>query len=328
MRIATALVGLALALGGCGSGEEESTRFEDAVQTVGDGVSPTGTGVGWVDLEALERSDLGWAARALTPQASAVLDAHAELARTTGFDPAAASQALSVGGSFAFGARFDDVSPGRLPELLMKAGAKDAGAAGPWTRFDLGSEFEGSLTTALAPLSSLVSRSAVSPDGAGAGADRVRAGEPDRRRGRRPRGRAGRAGDDCLGDVDVARIVPGAFTHNQVSAPATIAFGVKSPAEDGARPEVLCGIDLPSSAISDRAELVRKALAPDAVDAVTGEPIGDLISGFELETSSGPEGRDHHPRRAARDPPNAEPGLLLKAFYRGSLLTYLGSPGP
>ena len=119
--MAMAIVCLALALAGCGSGEEESTRFEDAVMTVGDGVSPTGTGVGWIDLEAVERSDLGWAARALTPQASAVMDAHDELARTTGFDPAAASQALSVAGSFAFGVRFDDVSPGRLPELLRVA---------------------------------------------------------------------------------------------------------------------------------------------------------------------------------------------------------------
>ena len=132
---------------------------------------------------------------------------------------------------------------------------------------------------------------------------------------------------DCLGDVDVARIVPGAFTHNQVSAPATIAFGVRPPAEDGTRPEVLCGIDLPSSAISDRAALVRKALAPEAVDVVTGERMGDLISGFELETSSGPEDETITRVELTR-PANAEPGLLLRAFYRGSLLTYLGSPGP
>ena len=137
------MVVLALALAGCGNGDEEPTRFEEAVMSVGDGVSPTGTGVGWIDIEAIDRSDLDWAARALTPQASAVMDAHAELARTTGFDPAAASQALSVGGSFAFGVRFDDVSPGRLSGVLENAGAREAGAAGRWTRFDLGSEFEG-----------------------------------------------------------------------------------------------------------------------------------------------------------------------------------------
>ncbi len=327
MRIATALVGLALALGGCGTDEEEPTRFEDAVQTVGDGVSPTGTGVGWVDLEAIERSDLGWAARALTPQASAVLDAHAELARTTGFDPAAASQALSVGGSFAFGVRFDDVSPGRLPELLGRAGAKEAGAAGPWTRFDLGSEFVGAPATSLAPLSSLVSRSALATDGVAlARIEYAREALIAAEGGGLEGGRIELA-TECLGDVDAARIVPGAFTHNQLSAPATIAFGVRPPAEDGTRPEVLCGIDLPSSAISDRAELVEKALAPDAVDAVTGEPMGDLISGFELETSSGPEDETINRIELTR-PTSADPGLLLKAFYRGSLLTYLGSPGP
>jgi hypothetical protein len=326
MRIAAALIGLALALGACGNGGEEPTRFEDAVMSVGDGVSPTGTGVGWIDLEAVEPSDLEWAARALTPQASAVLDAHAELARTTGFDPAAASQALSVGGSFAFGVRFDDVSPGRLPALLRKAGATDAGGTGRWTRFDLGSEFEGAPATVLAPLSSLVSRSAVAEDGVElARIEYAREALIASEGGGLDGGRIGLA-TDCLGDVDVARIVPGAFTHNQLSAPATIAFGVRPPADDGSRPEVLCGIDLPSSAISDRDALVRRALAPDAVDAVTGERIEDLITGFELETSTGPED-EAITRVELTRPATAEP-LLLKAFYRGSLLTYLGSPGP
>jgi hypothetical protein len=327
MRMATALVALALALGGCGTDEEHPTRFEDAVATVGDGVSPTGTGVGWVDLDALGPSDLGWAARALTPQASAVLDSHAGLARTTGFDPAAASQALSVGGSFAFAVRFDDVSPGRLPELLRRAGAKEAGTEGRWTRFDLGSEFEGAPATPLAPLSSLVSRTAVAAnDVALARIEYARKALIAAEGGGLEGGRIELA-TDCLGDVDAARIVPGAFTHNQVSAPATIAFGVAPRGEDGTRPEVLCAIDLPSSPISDRPELVERALDPDAADAVTGEPMRDLISGFEVETSTGPED-EAVTRVELTRPAGAAPGLLLTAFYRGSLLTYLGSPEP
>ena len=55
------MIGIALALAGCGTGYEEPTRFEDAVMSVGDGVSPTGIGVGWIDLEAVDRSDLDWA---------------------------------------------------------------------------------------------------------------------------------------------------------------------------------------------------------------------------------------------------------------------------
>jgi hypothetical protein len=232
-----------------------------------------------------------------------------------------------VGGSFAFGVRFDDVSPGRLPALVRRAGAKNAGTAGRWTRFDLGSEFVGAPTTVLAPLSSLVSRSALAADAVAlARIEYARESLIAAEGGGLDGGRIGLA-TDCLGDVDVARIVPGAFTHNQLSAPATIAFGVKPPAEDGSRPEVLCGIDLPSSAISDRDALVRRALAPDAVDAVTGEPIRDLIPGFELETSSGPED-ERITRVELTRPAGARPGLLLTAFYRGSLLTYLGSPPP
>ena len=81
------------------------------------------------------------------------------------------------------------------------------------------------------------------------------------------------------------------------------------------------------SAVPDRAALVSKALAPNAADAVTGQPIAELISDFELETSEGPES-EAVTRVELERPAGSEPGLLLRAFYRGSLLTYLGSPGP
>jgi hypothetical protein len=321
------LAAIVLAVPAAGCGSDQPTRLQDAIDSVGEGASPTGTGLGWVDLDALDPADIAWAAQALAPEASDVLTHHAQVREQLGFDPAAADQALSLAGSYAFGVRFWQIPPGLLEPKLRAAGAVRR-QQGDWTTFDLGDQFVGRTSGPLEALGALVARDATR-DGDGvvlARATQARDALTAEEGGAISGGRVGAAAD-CLGDVVVARLVPAPFTHNVVAAPALTAIGVEDAEGGGRRTEVLCAIDRPESEIEDRAEAIERALAPGATDPITGRPMEGLVERAEV-TSSEDEDGEAVTRAEIRPPEGAPPGLLLAAFARGSLLTYLGAPRP
>jgi hypothetical protein len=111
-------------------------------------------------------------------------------------------------------------------------------------------------------------------------------------------------------------------------APETIAFGVRPPGEDGVRDEVLCAIDLPSGPETPgRAEAMEAAFAPHTVDPLTDEVMSEEVAHAEIDTYGGADGAEVT-RAVLERPPGAEPGLLLEAFPRGSVLLYLGASRP
>jgi hypothetical protein len=106
----------ALVLAGCGSDADEvdttsgPTEFERALEGVGQGVAPEGTGFGWIDIAAIRDAAGPGAVRevaaALGPGADELVERGAAIKRRTGFDPLAAEAVTSLGASYAFGIQF------------------------------------------------------------------------------------------------------------------------------------------------------------------------------------------------------------------------------
>lgn len=316
MRLTAIVAGMALAGAGCGGGSPD-TEFQAALEGLGDGVAPTGVGFGWSDGTGAE-----WQADALGPAADDLLDEAAVISRGTGFDPRQASEAISIGGSFAYGVRFDETDPGRLPELLKGAGAKTK-ESGEWTLYDLGEQAEGVTEGPLLPLGALASRVAIGPAGVVlARFDDARSSLIDEEGSAEAlEAPTVKAATDCLGEVVAARTVPGAFTHAQIASPELIAMGVA-----GQGREILCAVD-DSEPVADRqAAALRRALAPDATDEITGEPVAREIAEASISTE---DVVGVHVARAELDlAAGTPPGVLFGAFVRGSLLTYLGAGRP
>lgn len=318
---------LAVALWGCGEGDgdRDGTGFERALGDLGAGVS-VGSGFGWADLRALEGDPAGltWTAEALGPGADDLLEESELLARTTGFDPASASAAVAEGGSYAFGVRFDGVEGGRLGELLQAAGASRR-QSGEWWLYDLGTQAEGQTSGPLAPLGALASRVAVGPSGVVLSrfepARSSLIGEADEAL---ELGAAQELAVECLGEVLAARLVPGTFTHQPVTSPRLTAIGVAGDADR--RREVLCALDDPEREAPDRIAALERTFAPGAVDELTGKPIAREVAGATVSEES--KGEWRIARAELELAPDARPGFLLRAFSRGSVLTYLGSRRP
>jgi hypothetical protein len=97
LLLAASLAVLAVMLGGCEDDEasprEPRSGFERALATVGEGVSPAGSGFGWVDLESLpdDQRSASRLALALGPGADDLLLHPAEAERALGVDPRNAS---------------------------------------------------------------------------------------------------------------------------------------------------------------------------------------------------------------------------------------------
>ncbi len=312
----------AVSAAGCGQGEDaRDTSFQQAIASAGGGVSATGVGMGWVDMEVLPRRDLAWAAAALGPGAATLVDQPAAVERELAFDPAAATQALAITTSYALAVRLEGVGAPRLASELVEAGASRS-ESGRWSVFDLGNPAEGETSGPLATLGALASRTAVSPQAIvlardeGARTSLIRA-EPGELGSERID-----LATDCLGDVVAARLVPGTFTFNVPAAPELIAFGVRSDST-----EALCAIDLESSAGDARDDAMRAAFARGARDGVTGEPIASLFAEAEITRSEGAGGATVT-RAVLTRAPGSSPGEILEAFPRGSTLTYLGSRRP
>jgi hypothetical protein len=329
--IAGVALGAVLACGGCGGDDDPApapppppeTRLLDALESIGGAESFTGTGYGWIDVEALPHEDLEWAARALGPGGDRLVRDSRSTAGL-GLRLADARRVVSLSGSYVFGLRADGVETEAADAALRSAGA-DAARGSTWTTFDLGPPGSRPLGDDLESVGALASRTAVRDDSIVlARMDEVRA---DLEGEGTPASEApvAQAASACLGDVDAARIVPNNFTHLPNVGPDVMAFGVETP-EAGERREVLCAIDEEAEEI-DKAEVgMREALAPGAVDEVTGERISMLIDRAEIERL---ELEGLPVLRARLDPsPTNDPGFLFGTFVRGSMVTYFGLQPP
>jgi hypothetical protein len=329
LRVAASVAAAVLMLAGCsGDPEEGQTRLERALRGLGAGVSATGSGFGWADLQELRPDSLdpGFAADALGPGADDLLDDAAQILAATGMDPDAASSAVAIGGSYALGARLDGVAPGHLPELLRRAGARER-REGSWTYFDLGKQADSVTAGPLRPFGALVSRTAVGPDGVVlARFDAARTsltgegGELDLA------GTRVEPALECLGEVAAARLIPGTFTHNPAASPELIAMGVRSPRDREPPREVLCAVDDSEERADARAAALEAAFAEGASDPVTGRPMAALAPASEVGIER--DGEHWLTRVELAPPEGAEPGFLFAGFVRGSVLTYLGAARP
>lgn len=316
-------------LAGCGEDAEPApdTGFSAALGTIGDGVSPSGTGFGWVSIDSVSERERPAAADALGPGADDLLEEPGEVEAETGLDPAAATQAVSAGGSYTFAVRFDGVDTRRVDALYERAGAKSERIDG-WTAFDLGDRATSALGTPLAVFGSLGSRAGVGDRalilGRDAGARLALTGGGDSPLSDPTVALAA----ECLGDVFAARTLPGNFTHNMAASPNLIAVGLRAREDsaEGAQSEVICAVDDSEDRVGAYERALEDAFAPGARDGVTGEPIAELVSAAAVETIEG-DGT-----RAARAEltlaPSTDLGFVFDALVRGSLVTYLGAARP
>jgi hypothetical protein len=328
-RETAALVGVcALLLAGCGGGEdeldspsEEPTEFARALEGIGQGAAPEGTGFGWIDIAAIREAAgpdaVRAVARALGPGADELLERGAGIERAIGFDPLAADAVTSLGASYAFGIRLDGVRAVRLGDLLRDAGARDY-PIGAWTGYDLGEQGQASTSGPLAALDNLGSRVAIRPGAA------ILARVDSARHALLGVGESPLADERlafataCLGDVDAARTLPGA-------SPALIAIG-RRPGPSSAPAEVLCAIGDSAADAERRAEALTEAFAPDAAEPLTGQPMSELVASAEIDQLA--DGELHAARARLAPVPGAPAGLLFRALVRGSVLPYVEGPIP
>ena len=327
-RIAAATVALAAVIvAGCGGGDGDSdsggptTGFERALESIGEGVSPAGSGFGWIDMAGFrdlsprERARL---ALALGPGADDLVRTPQETARALGTDPREATEAISISGSYTLGARLDGIPGATLADRMRAAGARER-RQGEWRLFSLGGWSESRVRGPLAPLGAYVSRVATARDAViltrFGPARHALLGE-----GTSPLADPSVAlAASCLGSVETARTLPGTFTHNKATSPDLLAVG-RAPAGT----ETICAIDDDGDA-SAHADALEASLDPGARDPVSGEPIGELVRGAEVTTVSGD---GPAAARASLEPAPGTPGFVFGALVRGSLLTYTGSEPP
>lgn len=329
-RTVAALAALAVAAAtgaGCGDGEKPAsettppTRYEAALASVGEGVSPTGVGFGWIDLSAAPGArDV---ALALAPGPSAFL-AHPGLLRAVGLDAAEADAATSVTASYGYGVRLDGVDPGRLARRLREADAKRH-RTGEWTEYDIGGEWEAQLSGPLAPLRDYAARVAVAPDSVILARTASSREALEDRAGSALDAPSNRFAASCLGDVDSARIMPGNFTHNAFASPELIAIGTRwgQPAD-----EVLCAIGDDRKEANGWAAALEQSLARGSRDPLLGTPIGRSVAGVRVERVAGEASGLHAARAELTLTAGQDPGFLYGALVRGSILPYVGAPPP
>jgi hypothetical protein len=319
--IASVVVLTMLLLPGCGDDNHppaNQTAFERALRGIGSGISPTGTGYGWIDLP--DRGRFADTADALAPGPNDVV-ANPHPLESVGIELSGADQATSIAASYGYAVRLDGVSPGRLPMLLRAAGAS-ARDHGDWTDYDLGDQWQAPLEGPLRALGDLAARIAV-------GSDAVILSRTDMGRealedvGPSPvEAPANAFAAACLGEVSSARLLPGSFTHNPFASPALIAIGVRHAGRD----EVLCAIGYSPKQTQKWQRALRMSFAATATEPLIGGPIRRSVRQATVDRFQ--EGELYAARaeimRAAGEPP----GFLYRALSRGSVLTYVGAPKP
>jgi hypothetical protein len=276
---------LAFVLGGCGDDAEApppSGSLAQAMSDVGGGGASGSLGLGWLDPQLVEESglDAREVSDALLPNARTFVEVAPRLRGRFGFDPLSAKRLVSVGGSYAFGLRVDGVDPRRVRRALIDAGgrARQNGsleliktgdyAVVPEPLLDAGVRGLGAFDAFGDRLSVL----AIS--------DRARAtllGEGDRLIDEPiyP------AAADCLGDVVAARLVPDKQIVSTELGIQLVAAGVR---RDGR--EVLCVLGGTSGRADEVAGSLETALAPDALDPVSREPVGKSVETFDVTRDS------------------------------------------
>jgi len=267
-------------------------------------------------------SALDWAAGALGPGAREVVERPSAVARS-GVDPLEADSLISAATSYTLALRLDGVDSKPAEAAFAAAGAKRS-RAGEWTNYDLGAEWAVPDDPALEPLGSLGARPAVKPGSILLARSPLARGEMEK--SEPPAIDAGEVAvaAECLGDVLAARLVLNNHTHLPNSGPELLAFGVSASPADLGR-EVLCAVGDPDP-VGRAAESLGGAFASDARDGVSGEPMGELVAGSELDTYDA--GGLAVARVVLDRASGTEPGFLFGAFDRGSMLTYLGMQPP
>lgn len=327
MRPAAVLAILgALIATGCGGGEEgpsaPPTRLERGLASVGTGAGRPAFATGWVDLARLRgapRPARDGLAAALGGGASGAISAAESFARV-GVRPLRARQALSVGGSYAFGFRLDGASAGRIPALLRRDGGQ-ARESGAWVLIDTGAEGVRPQALLDAGVHAFGARVAVGPG-------LVLANSVDARNSLTGRGRpitedpVTAAGAACLGDVLAAAVLPPEAAVSFHPYSDLYALGSRRDARGGWE-EVLCVLDPGEEEAARTEAALQRAFAAGARDPVSGQPMREIARGFELDRPDlGADGEAV--RVTLRLAPAEPPGLLFRALARGSLLAYLG----
>jgi hypothetical protein len=325
-RIAPLVAALTALAAGCGGDGEsgEQTRLDRALAEMASVVSPPTVAYGWVDLHRLpagtslhEKAEL---ADSLTPGGNEPFTRSPRF-RRIGLAAEAATAAYGTGASYAFGVRLDGVDGGRLAALLRRGGAAERAEAG-WALLDLGPEgvvpdplLGRGLTTFGARVAVRESPPAV-----------VLAANDDSRAGLIGSGEPliedpGFAfASSCLGEVAAAEIMPGNAAATFQVRTRLIAIGARPAA--GGWAEVLCAIEESEAAAERNAAALRAALAPQARDPVSDEPMGTLVRAPRVSVVS--ENGMHAARAALIPTARSAPGFLFGALARGSLLAYLG----
>jgi hypothetical protein len=316
--LAVVAVVAALAAGACGDDDDESAPrpegpLAEAMAEIG-GAGEGSLGIGWADPQLVKEAglDRDVMATALGPNAGSFVDEAAALRRRFGLDPLAADRLVSMGGSYAFGLRLDGVDGRGLARALIADGGRAREVDGLEV-IDIGDY-------------AVVPEALLSLDVRGLGAfdalgrDLAVLAISDRAR-TALLGRGGlllsepvyRAASGCLGDVVAARMIPDKLLIGSELGIDQVAMGVK------AGGEVLCVLGGSSERADEVASALETLLAPEAKDPVSGEPIGDSLTGIEVSRSSydGVEVVRAEGTVAAGE----QPGFFFGTVARGSLVS-------
>lgn len=321
-QIAALALVACVGLAGCdddSNPETSSTGFERALARVGEGVSPTGTGFGWIDLDT---------ARPLTGSAGALGPGPEEFVRRSdrleavGIDISNAEAATSVAASYGYAVRLDGADVRRLPRLLEAAGASSR-RVGEWRNFDLGAQWEAPLEGPLSVLRDFAARIAVSRDGV------ILSRTESARKALQDEGGspleapANSFAAECLGDVSSARTLPGTFTHNAFASPDLIAVGVRP---DAPAREALCAIGDSRERAEEWVRGLSESFSSGAREPLSGEPISRSVSEARVDAL---DDDDFFAARVEITLAEGErPGFLYGALVRGSVLPFVGAPKP
>jgi hypothetical protein len=305
--------------GGCNGDEQTSPPPEGplagALAAIGGGGAGS-LGVGWADPQHVDEAGLSpeVMVAALGPNAGSLIQEAARLRRQFGLDPLAAERLVSVGGSYAFGLRLEGVDGRRLARALVA----DGGRARQLGRLELVEI--GDYAVVPEPLLTLGVRGLGAFDALGrdlavlAISDRARSallgrGDPllDEP--------IYRAASDCLGDVVAARMIPDKLLLSVEVGIDQAAMGVK------AGGEVLCVLGGTADRADEVASALETALASGARDPVSGEPIGDSLTGVEV-TRSSYDGVEVV-RAEGTVPAGEQPGFFFGTVARGSLVSLI-----
>jgi hypothetical protein len=322
-RLAIALFLLSsVCLAACGGGADQPAPtgpFADTLAELGGGGENGSLGVGWTDPQLAREAGVGrrLMADALGPNAESVVEAAPALERRFRFDPLSAERLVSVGGSYAFGLRADGIDGSSLRGELMRAGGhakeNDEGVG----LVDVGPYAQVPQPLLRSGVFGLGARDAFQPDFTVLAISATSRAALLGRDGRLLDQPIYRAAADCLGNVVAARMVPERLLLSVEVGIDLVAVGI-TPSR-----EVLCVLGGTGERARRTAVALRSALAPNARDPRTGQPLSELVQpGAKVETSSY-EGVEVV--RAELTPVAGRRGFFFGTIARGSLVQMISA---